>query len=64
MNRYLVASIGDSQKAMTLYSKKIVDLLELLTIVGCFEIGLRNAIDENYLDTLGSDWLGSAATVG
>jgi len=64
MNRYLVASTGDSRKALTLYRKNLLISQELFTIVGCFEIALRNAIDEHYLDILGNDWLRSAATVG
>lgn len=64
MSRYLMASGGDSRKAMTLYRKNLLISQELFTIIGCFEIALRNAIDEHYLKTFGNDWLRSAAIAG
>jgi len=64
IGRYLMASQGDSRKAMTLYRKNLLISRELFTIIGCFEIALRNAIDKHYLNTLGNDWLRSAAAPG
>ncbi|HEY5327071.1 MAG TPA: hypothetical protein VIJ27_08725, partial [Mucilaginibacter sp.] len=64
MGRYLTACAGDSRKAMTLYRKNLLLSQELFTIIGCFEIALRNAINEHYLSTLGNDWLQSASARG
>jgi len=64
MSRYLTACGGDSRKAMTLYRKNLLLSQELFTIIGCFEIALRNVINEHYLITLGNDWLQRASLVG
>ena len=61
MGRYLAASGGNTRKAMTLYRKNIKLSQELFTVIGCFEIALRNAIDKHYTSTLGNDWLRNAA---
>lgn len=62
MNRYLHACNGSSRKAMTLYRKNLKLSQELFTIISCFEIALRNAIDVHYLDQFGNDWLRNAAS--
>ena len=64
MSRYLTACGGDSRKAMTLYRKNLLLSQELFTIIGCFEIALRNSINEHYLNTLRNDWLQQGAASG
>jgi hypothetical protein len=56
-NRYLYACGGNTRKAMTLYRKNMLLTQELFTVVGCFEISLRNAIDALVGKTKGQDWL-------
>lgn len=57
MNRYMVACSNDSRKAMTLYRLNLKLSQELFTIISCFEIALRNAIDYHYSSIHGSEWL-------
>lgn len=57
MNRYLTASQNDSKKAMTLYRLNLRLSQELFTVISCFEIALRNRIDQNYVSKKGYDWL-------
>ena len=64
MGRYLAASNGNTRKAMTLYRKNIKLSQELFTVISCFEIALRNAIDGHYTTVLGNDWLKNAASPG
>jgi hypothetical protein len=42
---------------MTLYRLNLALSQELFTIESCFEITLRNKIDQHYTTTLGNDWL-------
>lgn len=64
MNRYLFACRGNTRKAMTLYRKNLQLTQELFTIISCFEVALRNAIDVTVAQTLGNDWLKNAAAAG
>ena len=64
MGRYKAACGGNSLKAMTLYRKNLKLSQELFTVISCFEITLRNAIDKHYTATLGNDWLRNAAAAG
>lgn len=64
MNRYLLACGGNTRKAMTLYRKNLQLTQELFTVIGCFEVALRNAIDITVTPTLGNDWLKNAAIQG
>ncbi len=61
MGRYLASCGGDTRKAMTLYRKNIKLSQELFTVISCFEIALRNAIDIHYTAIYGVDWLKNAA---
>lgn len=61
MGRYLAACNRDTRKAMTLYRKNIKLSQDLFTVIGCFEIALRNAIDIHYTTIHGPDWLKNAA---
>jgi hypothetical protein len=64
MNRYLLAFGGNSRKAMTLYRKNLQLTQELFTVISCFEVALRNAIDAQAVTVLGADWLRDAAQPG
>ncbi|MCZ8146125.1 Abi family protein [Flavobacterium sp.] len=65
MNRYLDACGGDSRKAMTLYRLNLKLSQQLFTIISCFEIALRNKINNHYTVTIGSNWLAeSTKTTG
>lgn len=57
MGRYLVSVGGDTRKAMTLYRKNLKLSQELFTVISCFEIALRNAIDNLYKTYHGDEWL-------
>lgn len=60
MSRYLKACGGDSRKAMTLYRYNLQLSQEMFTMISCFEVALRNAIDMNLTPRLGKDWLRDA----
>lgn len=62
MSRYLIACHGNTRKAMTLYRKNLKLTQELFTIISCFEVALRNAIDTTISPILGNDWLKDAVT--
>lgn len=61
MSRYLRATNSNTKRTMTLYRKNLQLSQELFTVIGCFELALRNAIDRHYLTVHGSDWLRQAA---
>lgn len=62
MNRYLQACDGNTRKAMTLYRKNLQLTQEMFTVISCFEVALRNAIDVTITSSLGNDWLRNAAS--
>lgn len=64
MSRYLRACGGNSRKAMTLYRKNLQLTQELFTVISCFEVALRNAIDFKCTSILGNDWLRDGASEG
>lgn len=64
MNRYLAACGNNTKKAMTLYRYNLLLSRELFTVIGCFEIALRNRIDAHYLGKHGDDWLKKAVDTG
>ena len=57
MERYLTACGGDTRKAMTLYRYNLEISQEMFTVVSCFEVALRNAIDRKLTENLGEEWL-------
>lgn len=57
MKRYVVACNGDTRKAMTLYRYNLQLSQEVFTIISCFEVALRNAIDSQLRPILGKEWL-------
>ncbi|WP_202928994.1 Abi family protein [Chitinophaga agri] len=64
MSRYLNACGGDTKKAMTLYRRNLQLSQELFTVISCFEIALRNAIDRSCSASYGANWLRDAAHNG
>jgi hypothetical protein len=64
LNRYRLACGGNTRKAMTLYRKNLQLTQELFTVLSCFEVALRNAIDNQAVPALGADWLRDAASPG
>jgi hypothetical protein len=57
INRYLSACNGNTKKAMTLYRQNLRVSQELFTMIGCFEVALRNAIDVHCGMLYGNNWL-------
>lgn len=57
MQIYKDAANGDTRKAMALYRYNLRLSQEMFTIVSCFEVALRNAIDSLLVPTLGENWL-------
>ncbi|WP_418263812.1 Abi family protein [Flavobacterium faecale] len=64
MHRYLVATGNNSRKAMTLYRKNLQLSQEMFTVISCFEIALRNKINEQYVALHGNDWLRDSISAG
>ena len=64
MSRYLTACGNNSRMAMMLYRKNLQLSQEVFTVIGCFEVALRNAIDKHYTATHGADWLRDGAATG
>jgi hypothetical protein len=64
MSRYLFACGGNSKKAMTLYRKNLNLSQELFTVISCFEVALRNAIDRHFTVQNGNDWLKNSVATG
>jgi hypothetical protein len=60
MNRYVQACNGDTRKAMTLYRENLRLSQEMFTLISCFEVALRNAIDNLLSSHIGKDWLRDA----
>lgn len=63
MHRYLIATGNDTKKAMTLYRKNLRLSQEMFTIISCFEVALRNKINQQYTIQHRSDWLQSSIIV-
>ena len=57
MRKYLVACGGDTKKAMTLYRYNLELSKEMFTVISCFEVALRNIIDNVLVNHLGNEWL-------
>ena len=64
MNLYLAACGGNSRKAMTLYRYNQQLSQETFTIISCFEVALRNTIDEKLTPNMGAEWLKDAIMPG
>lgn len=57
MERYVLACHGDTRKAMALYRENLRLSQEMFTLISCFEVALRNAIDKTLTARFGNDWL-------
>lgn len=57
MSRYLSACNGDKRDALTLYRLNLRVSQELFTVISCYEVALRNAIDKVMTTAMGKDWL-------
>lgn len=57
MRKYLVACGSDTKKAMTLYRYNLELSKEMFAIISCFEVALRNRIDNILTIHLGNEWL-------
>lgn len=57
MRKYLVACGGDTKKAMTLYRYNLELSKEMFTVISCFEVALRNRIDNVLVNHFGNEWL-------
>ena len=57
LNRYVTACGNDTRKAMSLYRMNLNLSQEVFTLLSCFEVALRNAIDRELTARLGADWL-------
>ena len=57
MRKYNVACGGNTAKAMTLYRYNLRLSQEMFVVVSCFEIALRNRIDQIMRSQWGNDWL-------
>lgn len=64
LRRYLTGCGNNSKKAMTLYRKNLRLSQELFTVISCFEITLRNQINNIYTISYGNDWLRNSAYAG
>ncbi len=64
MSRYRHSCGGDTRKAMTLYRYNLRLSQELFTIVSCFEVALRNKINNHFTNSIGLHWLRTGASVG
>ena len=57
MGRYLAACNGDTRKAMTLYRYNLHLTQDVFTVISCFEVALRNAINARLVSLFGEEWL-------
>lgn len=64
MRRYLTACEGDKRKAQTLYRLNLRLSQEMFTVISCYEVALRNAIDRIMTASLGPHWLRDAILPG
>ncbi len=64
MDRYLHACSGDKRRALVLYRLNLRLSQEMFTIISCYEVSLRNAIDSIMSAAFGQDWLRDAIQPG
>ena len=64
LRRYLLACNNDTKKTMTLYRLNLNLSQEVFTLLSCFEVAVRNAIDRILTEKFGSDWLRDAVLDG
>jgi hypothetical protein len=64
LGRYVRACHGNTRKAMVLYRLNLKISQEMFTVISCFEVALRNAIDLHCCVRFGQDWLRDSALPG
>lgn len=64
LQRYLVACDNDTKKTMTLYRLNLNLSQEVFTLLSCFEVAIRNAIDRILVERFGPNWLRDAILPG
>ncbi len=64
MQKYLAATNNNTRKAMTLYRLNLRLSQEMFTVVSCFEVALRNTIDNIMVQQFGIDWLRDSVQPG
>lgn len=64
LDRYVIACGNDTRKAMSLYRLNLHLSQEVFTMLSCFEVSLRNAIDRELTSRFGTDWLRDSVAYG
>lgn len=64
LNRYVEACGHDTRKAMSLYRLNLNLSQEVFTLLSCFEVALRNAIDRELTLRFGENWLRNSVANG
>ena len=64
LDRYVMACGNDTRKAMSLYRLNLNLSQEVFTLLSCFEVSLRNAIDRELTSRFGGDWLRDSVANG
>ena len=64
LQRYLLACDNNTRKTMTLYRLNLNLSQEVFTLLSCFEVAVRNAIDRILTERLGENWLCDAVLDG
>ncbi len=64
LNRYVAACSNDTRRAMSLYRLNLHLSQEVFTLLSCFEVALRNAIDRELTLRFGRDWLRDSVSAG
>lgn len=64
LSRYVNACGGDTRKALTLYRYNLRVSQELFTMISCFEVAIRNAIDNELTARYGNEWLKDSISNG
>ena len=64
LQRYLIACGYNTRKTMTLYRLNLNLSQEVFTLLSCFEVAIRNSINNILISRLGNDWLRDAIIAG
>lgn len=64
LNRYVETCGNDTRKAMSLYRLNLNLSQEVFTLLSCFEVALRNAIDRELTLRSGENWLHNSVANG